>query len=74
MITVKKGDIVKITFVSADGSHDWVLDAFDARTPIINSGKSAVVEFVASQSGQFEFYCSVGSHRQLGMVGTLVVQ
>jgi uncharacterized cupredoxin-like copper-binding protein len=32
------------------------------------------VQFVADKTGTFEFYCSVGNHRQMGMVGTLVVQ
>ncbi|MBX4199007.1 cupredoxin domain-containing protein [Candidatus Parcubacteria bacterium] len=72
-ITVNKGDTVKINFVNAGGMHDWVLDAFNAKTPVIQSGQTASVTFVADKTGTFEYYCSVGNHRQMGMVGTLTV-
>ena len=73
-IKVKKGDTVKINFSSADGFHDWVIDAFNAHTSRVNSGQSASVEFTADQVGTFEYYCSVGSHRSLGMTGKLIVE
>lgn len=73
-ITVKKGDRVKVTINSVDMMHDFVIDEFDAKTEIAKSGTSASVEFVADKTGSFEFYCSVGTHRAQGMVGTLVVQ
>ncbi len=72
-MTVKKGDKVTINFESAQGFHDWTVDEFDAQTRAINTGSAASVTFVADQAGSFEYYCSVGSHRQAGMVGTLVV-
>ena len=71
---VKKGDTVKINFANSEGFHDWVLDEFNVRTPQIAAGKTASVEFVASKTGTFEYYCSVGSHRQMGMKGTLIVE
>jgi plastocyanin len=73
-ITVNRGDTVKINFVNSVGMHDWVIDEFNARTPVIQVGQSATVTFVADKSGSFEYYCSVGNHRQMGMVGTLVVR
>lgn len=73
-IAVKKGDKVKVTINSVDMMHDFVIDEFDAKTEIAKSGTSASVEFVADKTGSFEFYCSVGTHRAQGMVGTLVVQ
>lgn len=73
-ITVKKGQTVKINFTSKQGFHDWVVDEFDAHTEQINAPNSSSVTFVANKAGEFEFYCSVGQHRQLGMVGTLVVE
>lgn len=72
-ITVNKGDTVKITFVNENGMHDWVLDEFNARTKQIGGGQSETVTFVADKAGTFEYYCSVGTHRQMGMVGTLTV-
>ncbi len=71
---VKKGDKVKVVFTNTNGTHDWVIDAFNARTPQIGSGQTATVEFVADKTGTFEYYCSVGSHRALGMKGNLIVE
>jgi plastocyanin len=73
-ITVKKGDKVKITFKNSGGTHDFVIDELNVKTPIIQGGAEAVVEFTADQEGSFEYYCSVGNHRAMGMKGTLVVE
>lgn len=73
-IRVKKGDRVKINFTNQNGLHDWVLDEFSARTPKIQSGQTASVEFVADKTGTFEFYCSVGEHRAMGMKGNFIVE
>ncbi|NUM25661.1 MAG: cupredoxin domain-containing protein [Candidatus Buchananbacteria bacterium] len=73
-IKVKKGDKVQINFKSTDGFHDWVIDEFNAKTDQVNTGGSSSVEFSADQQGIFEFYCSVGRHRDLGMVGKLIVE
>ncbi|PLX28584.1 hypothetical protein C0581_01620 [Candidatus Parcubacteria bacterium] len=73
VITVEKGQTVQINFTSEQGYHDWVVDEFDAATEQINAPGKNSVTFVADKAGEFEFYCSVGQHRQLGMVGKLVV-
>lgn len=73
-IVVQKGQRVRIELISEQGNHDWVVDEFDAATAIVGSGGNTSVEFVADQAGQFEYYCSVGSHRAQGMVGTLIVE
>jgi plastocyanin len=72
-ITVKKGDTVQITFKNLEGMHDFVIDEFNARTKRIKTGESESISFIASKAGTFEFYCSVGSHRAMGMKGNLVV-
>jgi len=72
-ILVKKGDTVRIVFTNSDGMHDFVIDEFDARTKVLKDGESETIEFVADQAGKFEYYCSVGQHRQMGMVGNLIV-
>lgn len=73
-ISVKKGETVRITFVNAEGMHDWVIDEFTGgRTKVLNQGQSETIEFVADKAGTFEYYCSVGTHRQMGMEGTLSV-
>ncbi len=73
-IKVKKGDKVKIVFQNNDGFHDWVIDEFSAKTPRVKSGDSATVEFTADKTGTFEYYCSVGEHRAMGMKGNLIVE
>lgn len=73
-IRVKEGDTVTINFESNDGFHDWVVDEFDAATEQVRPGTKTSVTFVADKAGTYEYYCSVGSHREQGMVGTLVVE
>jgi plastocyanin len=72
-ITVKLGDTVRVIFKNSDGLHDWRLDEFNAATKKIQGGQSETIEFVANKAGTFEYYCSVGNHRQMGMKGTLMV-
>lgn len=73
-IRVKKGETIKIVFTNESGFHDFVIDEFNVRTPQINGPATKEVEFVADKTGQFEYYCSVGSHRAMGMKGTLIVE
>lgn len=72
-LTVKKGDKVRITFKNSGGFHDFVIDEFLVATKQIGDGAQDVVEFTADKVGTFEYYCSVGSHRAMGMKGTLTV-
>jgi plastocyanin len=74
-ITVNEGDTVRIIFVNGGAMpHDWVLDEFGAATEILQAGEEEVIEFIAGDPGIYEYYCSVGNHRELGMVGTLTVE
>jgi len=73
-IRVKKGETIKINFKVVQGFHDLVIDEFNARTAQLQTGQSEIIEFVADQSGEFEYYCSIGSHRAMGMVGKLIVE
>ncbi len=74
-IRVNQGDTVRVTLTNPDAMpHDFVIDEFNASTRIINNGETDTVEFVADQAGTFEYYCSVGSHRAMGMVGNLIVE
>ena len=73
LITVKKGDKVKITFQNSSGFHDFVIDEYGVAAKQAQSPATEVIEFTADKAGSFEYYCSVGSHRAQGMKGTLVV-
>ncbi len=59
--------------VTATGVHDFVIDEFSVRqaTP---DGETTTIEFTPTRAGSFEFYCSIGSHRERGQVGTLIVE
>ena len=73
-LTLKKGDRVKITFKNSQGFHDFVIDEYSLASKKTQSPTEEVLEFTADKVGSFEYYCSVGSHRQMGMKGTLIVE
>lgn len=74
VITAKKGDTVKLVFSSSGGIHDLLIDEFGVQTSQLGEGEGEEVEFVADKIGTFEYYCSVGNHRKMGMTGKLVVE
>ena len=74
VMTVKKGDRVKITFRNSQGFHDFKIDEFGVATQQSKSPHEEVLEFTADKVGSFQYYCSVGSHRAMGMWGTLKVE
>lgn len=73
-IRVKKGEKVVLNVTNKEGFHDLLIDEYEVNTGMIPAGTSKTVEFVASETGKFEYYCSVGNHRAQGMVGTLIVE
>ncbi len=73
-IEVYEGDTVTINFESTEWFHDWWVDEFDAWTSKVSAGWKTSVTFVADKAWSFEFYCSVGNHRGLGMSGWLIVK
>lgn len=72
-MSVKKGDTVHITLKNTGGLHDLRIDEFNVATKRIKSGGQDTIEFVADKTGAFEYYCSVGSHRAMGMRGVFTV-
>ncbi|OGI95761.1 hypothetical protein A2917_00385 [Candidatus Nomurabacteria bacterium RIFCSPLOWO2_01_FULL_42_17] len=74
LLTVQKGDRVKIIFKNENGFHDFKIDEFGIATQQAQSPNTGVLEFTADKIGSFEYYCSVGSHRAAGMKGTLRVE
>jgi plastocyanin len=73
-LTVNNGDTVKITFKNVEGFHDLKIDEFNAATKQLQANKEETITFVANKTGSFEYYCSVGTHRQMGMKGALIVK
>lgn len=71
---VSKGDKVRVIFQNEEGFHDFRIDEFNVATQKIKAGAEEIVEFTADKTGTFEYYCSVGTHRAMGMKGTLIVE
>lgn len=72
-ISVNQGDTIIITVKSVQGLHDFVIDELDVKSKTLTQGESEEITFVATKKGTFQFYSSVGQHRSMGMVGTIVV-
>ena len=73
-IEVNKGDKVVIIFKNSQGFHDLVIDEYKVATKQIRTGEQETISFIADKAGTFEYYCSVGTHRAMGMLGTLIVE
>jgi len=74
IITVNKGDTVRLLIESIDVDHGFGLSSFGINERL-KSGETVEVEFVADKVGEFSFRCTVscGSGHG-GMDGKLVVE
>lgn len=74
-VTVKKGEAIKINFTN-DGTtaHNLSIEGLNVSTKTIGPGESDSITFTPASPGTFKYFCSVDSHRSLGLEGTLVVQ
>ena len=69
------GDTIEITVASGEGAqHDIVFEGLSVKSAMFD-GKSAPAKlsFKLTQSGKFNYFCSVPGHRQIGMEGVLEV-
>ncbi len=74
-LTVKKGEPIKLTLKNVGKMpHDFVIDELGIRTKKIAGGDTDTIVFTPEKTGTFEYYCSVGSHRALGMVGKITIE
>ena len=74
VITVKKGDTVRLNLKSIDVTHGFKLDEYNINKRL-DSGQEATVEFIADKAGEFTFFCNVPcgeGHKE--MTGTLIVE
>ncbi len=58
VITVKKGDNVRLMITSLDVKHGFMLPDFNINKQI-EPGETIIVEFMANKTGEFGFRCSV---------------
>ncbi len=72
-ITVNQGDFVRLRITSADVTHGFVLPEYGINERL-EPESEVIVEFVADEAGEFDFWCNVPCGRgHSGMRGTLIV-
>ncbi|HYO88361.1 MAG TPA: copper-containing nitrite reductase [Candidatus Limnocylindrales bacterium] len=74
-LMVNMGDTLRVTLVNGDGvPHSFAIEAFgvDSGT-VTQADEQVVVEFIATQPGEFEYYSGVSGQREQGMAGRLRV-
>lgn len=59
-IMVKQGQKLKFVFYAINEPHDFILNEYNIKSPVIQVGKSFSVDFVADKIGTFSYYSSVG--------------
>ncbi len=70
-IEVKPGSTVQVHIDQNSGLHTFVIDEINLKEQI---STGASFEFTAPQStGDYAYYCDIGTHRELGMEGVLRV-
>lgn len=75
VITIKAGQKISLKVKNiGQMPHDWVLEGTDIKTKMITKGSEETIEFSVEKPGEYIFFCSVGSHRKLGMEGKLIVK
>lgn len=73
-LRVKKGKPVQISYTSKNGLHDVVIAEFGVGSDVVSAGQTTTIAFTPDKVGTFEFYCSIGRHREMGMKGALIVE
>jgi nitrite reductase (NO-forming) len=74
-LIVNLGDTVILTIINGDPAlHDLKIDEFDVYSgELLADEETVTMEFVADQVGNFDYYCSIPGHQQIGMEGLFQV-
>ena len=73
-INVKKGQKVEITFKNTgDFPHNMTIEGV-ASSKTIQPGEEDTFSFTADKAGSYSYSCTVDSHTEKGMTGTLTVE
>lgn len=76
LIQASPGEVLSIELVDVQGNHDFVIDEFGVRSELMDEGETQVIYVEIpedAESGNYDFYCSIGNHRVLGMEGILQI-
>lgn len=72
-IQVEQGETVEFVLKNEGGFHDMIIPELDVGTERINGGETDSFTVTFTGAGEYEFICSVGTHAQQGMTGTITV-
>jgi len=74
-LTVGAGDNVKVTLIDGDGSeHTISFPDFNATSSsVLKKDDQTSINFTASKTGAFEYFCTLPGHKQAGMLGHITV-
>lgn len=72
-IEVEQGQTVEFLLTNNGGTHDLVIPGLNTGTEIITGGETDSFTYTFNETGEFRFECSVGTHAQQGMTGTITV-
>lgn len=74
-ITVKEGVPVKLTFKNTGKyPHNFTVSDLSVQTATVQSGQEDTITFTPTKTGSFEYICTVPTHLDKGMKGTLTVE
>ena len=69
------GEVMAEEMPDESAGHDMSALGVDPEVHIAPPmGQSLSVEFTPSMPGEYEYFCTVAGHKEVGMVGTLVVK
>lgn len=76
-LQLKGGQTYWVKLINREGMHDFVVDELNVKSnQLTQADEEAMVRIDVPEDAvgeTYEFYCSVGNHRQMGMVGTIEV-
>ncbi len=74
-LSVKKGDTVAITFKNnGQFPHNLTIPDLSLATKTVSPGEVDTITFTFDKTGSFSFMCTIDSHADKGMKGTITVQ
>ena len=73
-IKVKQGDKLVISLTNSEGFHDLLIDELGVNSGPVGVGQTVELVIPTDKPGTYEYYCSVGDHRAMGMWGTLTIE
>jgi len=77
-LNIEEGQTVEFIYTHEAGQHDLVLENSEgeevASTDVLTEeGESDSFTYTFEDADDYEFFCSVGTHRQAGMEGTIQI-